>query len=248
MTADYLVAKQSLTARFWLIAAAALIGASVTMKLGFWQLSRANEKLTLQKAIDDQAALPPLDNVALAGADRTADWTHRRLSLRGRWLDPHTVYLENRQMDGKPGFFILTPLQLDDDPRMVVLVQRGWQQRNFNDRTALPELPYAGGVVRVEGRIAPPPAKLYEFEPQAEGKIRQNLDVSGYARETGLPLASFSVLQTGPDGDGLSRDWAPIPTGVDKHHGYAFQWFALSGLISALFFWFQIVRRFLSTR
>ena len=248
MTVDYPVAKKGLTARVWLIAAASLIGASVTMKLGFWQLSRANEKLTLQQAIDDQAALPPLDNTALAAAGTATEWTHRRLNLRGRWLNAHTVYLENRQMDGKPGFFVFTPLQLDDAPRMVVMVQRGWQQRNFSDRMALPDLAQTRGVVRVQGRIAPPPAKLYEFAPQAGGRIRQNLDLTGYARETGLPLAPFSVLQTGPQGDGLSRDWAPIPTGVAKHHGYAFQFFALSGLIIILFVWFQIVRRFFSAR
>ena len=128
------------------------------------------------------------------------------------------------------------------------MVQRGWIQRRFSDRTALPELQSADGAVQVEGRIATSPAKLYEFEPQAQGEIRQNLDLASYARETGLPLADYSVLQTGPPCDPLRRDWAPIQTGVAKHHGYAFQWFALSALIVALFIWFQIVRRFFPTR
>lgn len=248
MVADYPVANNKLTVRFWLVAAAALIGASVTMRLGFWQLSRAAEKQALQNAIDERAAQPALDNASLAGASTAAEWTYLPVSLHGRWLDRYTVYLDNRQMDGKPGFFVFTPLQLDDAPRTVVVVQRGWVQRNFSDRTALPELPRVDGVVRVDGRIAPPPAKLYEFESQGRGNIRQNLDLDGFARESGLPLASFSVLQTGPEGDGLSRDWAPVDSGVDKHHGYAFQWFAFSGLIVILFIWFQIVRRFFSLR
>ena len=150
-------------------------------------------------------------------------------------------------MDGKPGFYVLTHLQLDGTAQ-VVLVQRGWVQRHFNDRTALPELPPAVGTVQVDGRIAPPPAKLYAFESREQGKIRQNLDLAGFAQETGLPLAAYSILQSGPQGDGLLRDWAAIQTGVAKHHGYAFQWFALSGLITSLFIWFQIVRRFFIIR
>ena len=116
------------------------------------------------------------------------------------------------------------------------------------NRTALPELPPAVGTVQVDGRIAPPPAKLYAFESREQGKIGQNLDLAGFAQETGLPLAAYSILQSGPQGDGLLRDWAAIQTGVAKHHGYAFQWFALSGLITVLFIWFQIVRRFFIIR
>jgi surfeit locus 1 family protein len=249
MGADYPVATHTLTARFWLIAVLALLAASVMLRLGFWQWSRAGEKRQLQQVIEARAALPPLDNIALAGsAGATPARMHRRVSLRGRWLEQHTVYLENRQMDGKPGFYLLTPLQLDGMPGSVVLVQRGWLQRNFSDRTALPELPTDGGVVQVEGRIAPPPAKLYEFAAQPLGRIRQNLDLTAYARETGLPLADYSILQTGRSADGLRRDWAPIETGIDKHLGYAFQWFALGGLIVILFVWFQIVRRFFFPR
>lgn len=248
MVADYPMARAALTARFWVIAAAALLGISVTMELGFWQLSRAAEKRALQQAIDQRAAQPPVDNAALAGATMASHGMHRRVNLSGRWLGQYTVYLDNRQMDGKPGFFVLTPLQLDGVSRTVVMVQRGWVPRDFINRTALPELPQTGEVVLIEGRIAPPPSKLYEFESQARGNIRQNLDLAGFAQETDLPLADYSVLQTGPQGDGLRRDWAPIQTGVAKHHGYAFQWFALGALILVLFVWFQIVRRFFFTR
>ena len=227
-----------------------MVGASVTLELGFWQLSRAAEKRALQQSIDDSAAQPPLDNAALAGAAAAmpAHGMHRRVRLSGRWLEQHTVYLENRQMDGKPGFFVLTPLQLDGVPGTVVMVQRGWVPRDFSNRTALPALRQTGGGVQIDGRIAPPPSKLYEFQTLAQGNIRQNLDLSGFARETGLPLTDYSVLQTGPQGDGLRRDWAPLQTGVAKHHGYAFQWFALGALILVLFFWFQIVRRFFFIR
>ncbi len=250
MEEDYPAARMTrLSRRFWLVAAATLIAATSTLWLGVWQMSRAVQKQGLQRDILERAMLPPLDTASMAGLrpDDTS-WMYRRVSLHGRWMHRYTVYLENRQMDGKPGFFVLTPLQLANAAHTVLLVQRGWVQRNFEDRTALPALQQRGGDVVVEGRIAPPPAKLYEFAGQVQGNIRQNLDLVDFARETGLPLASFTVLQAGLAGDGLARDWPPIDTGVDTHHGYAFQWFALSGLIVFLFVWFQIVRRFFHIR
>ena len=39
-----------------------------------------------------------------------------------------------------------------------------------------------------------------------------------------------------------------VGAGVDKHYGYAFQWFGLCGLIALLYVWFQIVRRFIRPR
>ena len=33
--------------------------------------------------------------------------------LQGRWQAEHTVYLDNRQMQGRPGFYVLTPLLLE---------------------------------------------------------------------------------------------------------------------------------------
>jgi surfeit locus 1 family protein len=45
-----------------------------------------------------------------------------------------------------------------------------------------------------------------------------------------------------PPGDGLLRQWLAPAVDVSKHHGYAFQWFALCALIVGLTAWFQIIR------
>jgi surfeit locus 1 family protein len=54
---------------------------------------------------------------------------------------------------------------------------------------------------------------------------------------------SLVQLQAGIDApsDGLLRNWPLIASGVDKHHGYAFQWFGLCALILILYVWFQII-------
>jgi surfeit locus 1 family protein len=41
--------------------------------------------------------------------------------------------------------------------------------------------------------------------------------------------------------DGLQRHWSLPAADVQKHYGYAFQWFALSALALILYAWFQII-------
>ena len=223
---------------------AAVLSAALTARLGWWQLDRAAQKNQLQAAMDSRRALPPMSPADLAadGAAAAAQH-HRAIVLQGQWVVEQTIYLENRQMNGVPGFFAVTPLRLDDGT--AVLVQRGWLPRDQADRTRIVAAPPPVGRVQVQGLIAPPPGRLYEFDTAASGAIRQNLDINAFARETGLRLRPLSVQQqddaTQPS-DGLMRQWSAPASGVHKHYGYAFQWFALSALILGLYVWFQLIR------
>jgi surfeit locus 1 family protein len=233
--------------KFWLITVVTLLALLSTLALGRWQLSRAAQKEAIQTSMDAQAQREPLALAALTAQPDQALIMHRSVRLQGQWLPEHTVFLDNRQMNNKPGLYVVTPLRLQDSGA-VVLVQRGWVARNFLDRTSLPVLDTPSGTVSVLGRIAPPPSKLYALGGAELGRIRQNIDLSQFSAELNMALLPFSIQQRDASGNGLLRDW-PLPaTGVEKHVGYAFQWFALSALIALLYVWFQIVRRFITPR
>ena len=237
--------------RRWVVLLAALAMAALTARLGIWQLDRAAQKTALQTAQEQQRRLPPLTQFNLpSDAAQALAQRHRLALLQGRWLPAYTVYLENRQMDAKPGFFAVTPLQLGDGT--AVMVQRGWLPRDQADRTRIVAGPPPAGPVEVQGRIAPGPGRVYEFSGAASGPIRQNLDLSGYAQETSLPLRPFSLVQEedgpSPIPDGLLRRWPAPAADVHKHYGYAFQWFALSALVTILYVWFQLIRPFRQAR
>ena len=225
--------------RFWLVSLAAAAGIGVTLALGAWQVGRAGEKLALHAAIEQRKAMPPIGAPSLL-AMPPAELIHRPVVLRGTWVAQHTVFLDNRQMQGKPGFYVVTPLKLEGSSS-AVLVERGWVQRNFVQRDKLPAIETPPGVVEVSGRMAPPPSKLYEFAGAAPGPIRQNLDLAQFRAETGLALLDLSVQQTGAPSEGLLRNWPEAATGVEKNYGYAFQWWALSALIAILYVWFQFI-------
>jgi surfeit locus 1 family protein len=220
------------------------VGVALTVRLGFWQLSRAQEKLDRHQAIAQQQAMPELDTSALLEQPALFASLHRRVHVSGRWLPQHTVYLDNRAMNGRAGFWVLTPLVLNANTR--VLVQRGWVPRHQLDRTLLPPIDTPLGEVHVQGRLSPPPSELMQLgaaqapdhPDSGSSRIRQNIELAQYASETGAPLVA-TVLQTGPASEGMLRDWPEISAGVEKHHAYAFQWFALAALQLMLYLWFQ---------
>ena len=229
--------------RFWLLTLAALLVSAGTFSLGQWQLRRAAQKEDFQASVEAQKKLPTLDTRGLLAINNVVDAVHRPASLQGVWRAENTVFLDNRPMAGKSGFVVVTPLVLSGSAQ-VILVQRGWVPRNFTERTKLPEVLTPVGIVTISGRIAPPPSKLYDFQGAESGRIRQNLDVQGFSAELGSALMPVSLLQTGQSSEGLLRNWAAPNTGVEKHYGYAFQWFALCALVVGLYVWFQVITVF----
>jgi surfeit locus 1 family protein len=240
----YLRSVQGAAARRVVVLLAALAGIALGGRLGLWQLDRAAEKAALQTLVDDRVRLPELDSSAMAHTPQEATAQHqRKVRLKGTWLAERTVFLDNRQMNGRPGFIVVTPVRLDAGD--AALVQRGWVQRDARDRATVPQVPTPGGVVEVRGRIAPPPARLHEFASDEVGPIRQNLDLERYSRELGIALRPLSVVQDDDvtaGTDGLLRAWSSPAVDIHKHYGYAVQWFALSALIASLYVWFQLIR------
>lgn len=230
--------------RFWLVLIAALLSVSLTASLGFWQLRRAAQKMGIEADIQAKRLAAVLSNLDVKTVENLGGWTNRAAVFSGTWVAHATVFLDNRQMDGRQGFYVVTPLRLTGDGRWV-LVQRGWVPRDFLDRSRLPEVMTPVGEVTVYGRIAAAPGKVYELGDAGTGAIRQNLDAQTVSREHSAVVLNGSLvqLQAGIDApsDGLLRNWPLIASGVDKHHGYAFQWFGLCALILILYVWFQII-------
>jgi surfeit locus 1 family protein len=237
---------------------ATVLGVALTLRLGMWQLSRGHEKEAMHATILARQALPALNTVAVLKDKTVFTQLHQSVRLEGQWLPQFTVYLENRPMQGRSGFIVLTPLQLDK--HTTVLVQRGWIPRHQQDRTLLAPIETPQGQVNVKGRIALGPSEVMDLgdktnstvdattaQPARQSPIRQNLNLADYSHATGLSLVG-TVLQTDADAEGLQRNWPEITAGVEKHWGYAFQWFALAVVQLLLYFWYQWIKPYRHAR
>jgi len=94
------------------------------------------------------------------------------------------------------------------------------------------------GQVTVEGLAVARPSMLLELGGTSKldvPGIWQNLDYEAYEKVTRRPVARFVIRQSGgASADGLRHEWPAPASGIDRHRGYAFQWYALAALIFAL--------------
>jgi surfeit locus 1 family protein len=210
---------------FWLVTLSALLMCGLTASLGMWQLDRAaqKEKLSLER-----------HNV-------------QPIRLIGQWAAPQTLYVDNRQMNAKQGFFVVTPLFTAS--REYVLVERGWIPRDFMDRKKLASIETPTGAVTIDVRLMPdpiPPA-VFAKEAVSEHPIVASIDLAALGKA--LPDKAYKGMmqQVGVTSEGLMRNWYEPASGVEKHYGYAFQWFAMCATVLGLYFWFQWIKPKLTT-
>lgn len=219
----------------WVPFLAAALVVAVGVSLGNWQVRRAEQKLALQQQMLVRAELDPVNSNALALAQTPEEF--RRVVAKGEFIASWAVYLDNRPYQSRAGFYLLMPFKLAGSEQSV-LVMRGWFPRDVSDRERIPEIAVPKGVIQIEGRVRASTGKVMQLGEAAAlepGAIAQNIDVEEFARASKLSLHTFIIEQTNDAADGLVRDW-PIPSvGIDKHKGYAFQWYSLA-LVGAVFF------------
>lgn len=213
---------------------------------GIWQLDRAGQKLAMQAMLDAGAGRPPID----VGASplNAVEVEHQRARARGTWLAERTLLIDNKVYGGVAGYYVVTPLRIIDraagdargTPPMHVLVQRGWIAGSPDRRE--PEIRTPSGEVEVVGELRSPAQRVFELPGAApQGRVWQNLTLDRYRAATGLTLQPLLLLQTSEAEDGLVRKWERPDLGIDKHRGYAFQWFGLA-LATALAFGAYVYR------
>lgn len=155
-----------------------------------------------------------------------AELEKKRVSLLGAFRAELTVLLDNRIHNHRIGYEVVTPLRLDD--ATYVLVNRGWLERGAKEPPA-PE-----GRVRIEGVALARLPRALRLGEETKSRVRQNLDIADFARETGLGLHPFVIEQHSDSGDGLLRDWPRPDAGAEKNAAYSFQWYSLAALAIVL--------------
>jgi cytochrome oxidase assembly protein ShyY1 len=212
----------------WVPFMAMLVAVAVGVSLGQWQTRRAQAKESIERQLQQRLSAQP---VSVGNTPLASDAIeYRRVKLQGKFVAGWPVYLDNRPLQGRAGLYVLMPLKLAGSD-MHVLVMRGWLPRDPRDRAAIAPFPTPSGVLEIDGVARRNPGLVLNLGDAATlrpGAIVQNLDVAQFARDSGLAMQPFVVEQTSDNGDGLVRDWPSPSLGIEKHRGYAFQWYALA--------------------
>jgi cytochrome oxidase assembly protein ShyY1 len=214
----------------WITLAVTIVVVTVGILLGNWQLRRADEKRAIEARLTERAAQPPLaiDDMLQDGAGIE----YRQVRVRGEFDREWPLYLDNRPQDGNAGFYVLMPFKIAGT-EIHVLVQRGWIAVDPHQRTHIAAPAAPQGIVGIEGIAIRNPGhvmQLGQATPIRPGAILQNLTVEEFAAASKYGMQTFVIEQTGKLQDGLVRDWPKPSAGIERHLGYAFQWYALAAM------------------
>lgn len=211
------------------------------IELGYWQLSRADEKNEQQARLEQRSEQPA---VTLPSTPvNLEEFQYRQVEIRGEYLPNETILLDNKIYKGLAGYHVLTPIRIANSS-MHVLINRGWVATG-NDRTVLPDVPEVQGEVSVSGVVVSPEQKMLELSKQAAtGIVWENLNLQRYQETTGLKLQPILVLQNNKLNDGLIREWDRPDSGAERNLGYAVQWFSLAATAIIIFIVLNVKRKY----
>lgn len=216
---------------------AALALLALMLAAGNWQLSRAEFKRQLQAQYDAAASMAPVDLSRLR-ADTSLQY--RRVSAAGKWLPQRAILIDNKVYHGVVGYHLIMPFEVAGT-QQTLLVNRGWLARSAPIARIVSQ---AGTGQFFSGLAVLPNERFVELDSHTiEGNVWQNLSLQRYRQRSGLDVAPILVEENNPAADGLIREWRKPDAGVDKHLGYAFQWFCMAATLVALYVFYSCKRR-----
>ena len=209
----------------------------VLVSLGFWQLSRAEQKrVLLTRYAERQQAAPLTVNQLIA----TAEPVFRRVQLRGHLDAKHSLLLDTRIRDGQPGVELLQPFQ-DQASGQWVLLNRGWLP--WPNRRTPPVFSTPQNILDVLGWVYESPGAVFQLQADpldapwprlitavAPTALWAELGREGFADEVRIAPGAVAYL----------ADWPLLSTGMgpEKHTAYAVQWFAMALALLGLYGYF----------
>ena len=206
--------------------------------LGGWQLQRAATQEAHTAILLERAHQGALSVEQLAQLDKMDDFP---LHATGHFDNPHSLLLDNRVLDGRAGYELLTPFITDTGT--ALLVNRGWLPRGA-DRDILPAITPIDGDVTVSGITHLPKHNLFLPAPDKSAPSHWpvrlvELDTDSIGQWLGQPLLPV-VLRLDPDihfdAPPLPRHWqAPVRLTPARHRAYAVQWFLFAGIALGIY-------------
>lgn len=209
------------------------------LRLGVWQLDRADQKHTLylqQKAKSERASVP-FGSLDVQNA-QLQELRYTNTEVSGRYLSQGTIFIDNQVLNGQVGYQVFSPF-LPTGSQTLLLVNRGWVPVGESRETA-PSVDTPSVPLKLLGRLNNPPAQPPMWDDDyavAQGAVWAYLPIEQYAAQFQFDVLPL-VLELAPDQTfdaQLRVAWSGVKqNGAAKHQGYALQWFAMAAAFVVL--------------
>jgi surfeit locus 1 family protein len=212
--------------RFFIPAFLIIATLALLISLGFWQLDRADEK----RAIEDQIANANAGDVEfITSVEFLQEREYYHVRLLGSYVGDKQFIYDNQIVDQVSGYYVLTPFVLQGAAK-AVLINRGFIPWNGR-RDQIADIDIADKLTEVKVQISKP-VKRIELKAseitQDFPVLVQALDLDEMSIIASLDFVSVVGLLSPESENGFVRQWEPYTGSIERHIGYAIQWFLMA--------------------
>ena len=212
--------------RFFIPASLIITTLVLLISLGFWQLDRADEK----RAIEDQIDSANSGDVGLVtSVEFLKDKEYYHVRLQGSYIGDKQFIYDNQIVDQISGYYVLTPFILKGASK-AILINRGfipWSGR----RDKLANVDIGEKLTEVKVQISIPVKRMELKVSETTGDfpvLIQALDLDEMSTIASLDFVSVVGLLNPESENGFVRQWEPYTGSIERHIGYAVQWFLMA--------------------
>lgn len=200
--------------------------------LGFWQLDRADQKRTIETSIQEANT----GNIELILSEELLqDKEYYEVRLHGNYLNDKQFIYDNQIVDQISGYYVLTPFVLNNEFK-AILINRGFIPWNGR-RDQLADISIEQNIQEIKVQISKPIKRieLKSSEVKSEFPILlQSLDIDEMSAMAEIKLTDVIGLLDTESSNGFIRKWEPYTGSIEKHIGYAIQWFLMAFVLAII--------------
>jgi len=218
----------------WVVALFVLALFSGLIRLGVWQMGRAQEKIQLQESYNElgQDYATPIEEVGMSGLENDAlTIQNMHVSLTGEYLNDKALFLIYQTYEDTLGYEVVTPFKLASSDK-VVFVSRGWVYASTYEEL-LDKVESVTGERTVLGQLYVPTPKQAERSNEIDlNESRWPLEIRYLNTLELAPLFEESIfpyevrLDEGQEGI-FVRHWPTVYVDTGRNYSYALQWWSM---------------------
>ncbi len=203
---------------------------SLFLKLGFWQIQRADEKKKMLQAASYQKMQDPI----WLNSEQNLPNQYQKVKVQGRYLT-HLLLLDNQHYEHQFGYDVISPVLLKNDA--IVLVDRGWIPADHS-KLNLSSIPLHKKII--QGIVYFPSNNPWVLGPDHEEKtnnvtVIEKINSQWISQLLQKKVYPFIIRLDREEAYGFVRDWPIVSMPPQRHLAYALQWFTMALVIFILF-------------
>jgi surfeit locus 1 family protein len=196
------------------------------VSLGFWQLDRADQKRTIEASI--QKANTGVVEL-IVNQNELLNKEYYEVRLQGSYISDKQFIYDNQIVDQASGYYVLTPFVLTGQSN-AIMINRGFIPWNGR-RDQLDDIAVDSAFREIKIQVSRPIKRIELKTSDISNQfpvLIQAIDFDVIEEISSTSFVDVIGLLDPSSDDGFVRKWEPYTGSIEKHIGYAIQWFLMA--------------------